>query len=113
LLDRQEAIVELDVVGQIEIEGSLLEPGAVALAFSSRDTRMRAPGDHVQDLRMALDDRRERFDHRLESLPLGEEPEGRKLEALVRPGTARRVLTVVAGSCELSRAPREHCRRPV
>ena len=57
LVDREEAVVELDVVVEPELEHPPLEHEAVPLALAMRDVGMRSPGDHVDDLGMALDDR--------------------------------------------------------
>ena len=80
LVDREEAVVELDVVLEPEVEHRLLERQPVPLALAARDVRMCAPGDHVEHLGMTLDDRRQRLDHRLEPLARRDQPEGREQE---------------------------------
>ena len=84
LVDRQEAVVELDVVLEAEVEHRLLERQPVPLALAVRDVGVRPPGDHVQHLGMALDDRGQRLDHRLD--PLARPRSARRSRA----GTARR-----------------------
>ena len=68
LVDREEAVVELDVVVETEVDDLPLELQAVWLALASRDLRMRAAGDQVQRLGVALDDRGQRVDRRLDAL---------------------------------------------
>ena len=82
LLDAEEAVVELDVILEAEVEHGLLERQPVALAFAVRDVRMRPSGDHVEHLGMALHDRRQRLDRRLEPLPGRDQPERREQEPL-------------------------------
>ena len=57
LVDGEEAIVELDVVAQAEVDDAALEHEAVLLALAAGDLRMGAARDQVQHLGMALDDR--------------------------------------------------------
>ena len=75
---------------------------------------MRASGDHVGDLRMALDDRRQRLDHGLEALAGRDQAEGREQEAIVgavvRP--ERRAVRR-RGGCLGAGARREPRRRAV
>ena len=87
LVDREEAVVELDVVVEPELEDAPLEHQPVPLALAPRDVGMGATGDHVGDLRVALDDRGQRLDHRLEALSRRDQPEGREQEP-VRPWRA-------------------------
>ena len=115
LVDRQEAIVELDVVLEPELEHGLLERQPVPLSLAVRDVRMCPAGDHVEHVRMPLDDRRQRLDHRLDPLPGRDQPEGREQEpvaAAVRRVRSRRRLR---GALQRvgSRALREHGRRAV
>ena len=84
LVDREEAVVELDVLAETELEDPALEHEAVALALPMRDVGMRPPGDHVDDLRMALDDRRQCFDRRLQSLAGRDQSERRQSDAPAR-----------------------------
>ena len=76
----------------------LLERQAVLLALAVRDVRVRPAGDHVEHLGMALDDRRQRLDHRLD--PLARPRSARTSRA----GTARR-------GAVRRRASRRRCRR--
>ena len=64
LVDREEPVVELDVLAEPELEHALLEHHAVALALAMRDVGMGAAGDHVGHVGAALEDLRERLDHR-------------------------------------------------
>ena len=57
LLDREEAVVELDVVVEPEVEDPPLEHEAVLLALPPRDLRMGASRDQIERLGMAVDDR--------------------------------------------------------
>ena len=82
LVDRQEAVVELDVVLESELEHCLLERQPVPLSLAVRDVGMRPAGDHVEHVGVTLDDRRERLDHRLEPLAGGDQPERREQEPL-------------------------------
>ena len=59
LVDREEAVVELDVVAEIEIDDTSLEHEPVLLALATRDLRMGSPGDQIHDFRVPLDDRRQ------------------------------------------------------
>ena len=68
LVDGEEAIVELDVVLEAEVDAAPLQHQPVLLALAARHLRVGAPGDQVEHLRMPLDDRRQRVDHRLEPL---------------------------------------------
>ena len=83
LPDREEAVVELDVIFEPEVGYGLLQRQPVLLALAARDVRMGAPGDHVQHFRVTLDDRRQRLDHRLDALPFRDQPEGREHETLL------------------------------
>ena len=68
LVDRKEAVVELDVIAEPEIDDATLEHQPVLLALSAHDLRVRAPRDQVQNLGVTLDNRRQRLDRRLEAL---------------------------------------------
>ena len=48
LVDAEEAVVELDVLLEAEVEHRLLERQPIPLALAVRDVRMRAAGDHVE-----------------------------------------------------------------
>ena len=76
LLDAQIAVVELHVTLETEVEHRPLEHQPVALALAVGDVRMCPPRDHVQHLRVPLDDRRQRLDHGLEALSCGDQAEG-------------------------------------
>ena len=76
------------MVVETEVEHRLLERQPVALALAARDVRMRPAGDHVEHLRMALDDRRQRLDHRLDPLAR------RRSARTSRAGSARRAAVV-------------------
>ena len=83
LLDRQEAVVELDVILEAELEHRLLELEPVALAFAMRHVGVRAAGHHVEHLRMTCDDRGQRLDHGFDPLAGRDQPEGREHEPVV------------------------------
>ena len=108
LLDRQEAVVELDVILEAEVEHRLLESEAVTLSLAVRHVGVRSSGDDVHHLGMALDDRGQRLDHRLDPLAGRDQPEGREHEP---------VLAVVVRRSSFERvrigAPCEHRRRSV
>ena len=53
LFDVEEAVVELDVIAEIEVDDAPLEHVAVLLAVAAGDLRMRAAGDHVEHARGA------------------------------------------------------------
>ncbi len=84
VVDGEEAVVELDVLRQVELEHAPLEHQAVPLSFTACDVRMGATRDDVDDLGVPLDHRRQRFDRGLEALARRDQAEGRELEALVR-----------------------------
>jgi len=110
LVDAEEPVVELHVILEAEVDHGTLQREAVALSFTARDIRMRPPRDHVRDLRVALDDRRKRLDHRLEALAGRDQAEGRKLEPLLE---RVEVATVRAPAGDLGRPARDHPRRPM
>ena len=85
LLDREEPLVELDVILEAKVEHRLLERPSIPLALAACDVGMRSPGDHVQHLRVALHDRGQRFDDRLEPFPGRDQPERREQEPVFRP----------------------------
>ena len=89
LVDGEEAVVELDVLGQIELEHAPLEHQAVPLAFAACDVRMGATRDDVDDLGVLLDHRRQRLDRGLEALAGRDQAEGGELEA---PSAVRRAV---------------------
>ena len=93
LLDVEEAVVEFHVILEAQVEHRLLERQPVALALAVRDVGMRAPRDHVEHLWMALHDRRQRRDRRLEALPGGDQPERREQKPLP-------VGAVLRGRCD-------------
>ena len=107
LVDSEEAVVELDVVVDAETYGASLEQESILLALVSRDLRMRSPRDQVQHLGMALDDRGQRGDCRLDPLAGGDQPERREDEARPEPIEAPRALMSVVDPA------REDGRRPV
>ena len=107
LVDRQEAVVELDVVLEAEVEHRLLERQAVTLSLAVRHVGVRPAGDDVHHLGMALDDRRQRLDHRLDPLAGRDQPEGREQEPLAR----RRALEAPF-SCARARTHRRAVRAP-
>src|SRR5437773_2206382 len=76
----EEPIIELDVAAEIELDHAPLEHEPVPLSLPAGDVGMRAPCDHVADLRVTLEHRRERFDHRLEALARRDQPERRDQE---------------------------------
>ena len=88
LADVEEAVVELDVLGEIEVADATLEHQAVLLTFPTRDLRVRAAGDQIQHLGMTLDDRRHRVEHHLDALPRREQAERAEEEARVHSGIA-------------------------
>jgi hypothetical protein len=90
LVDREEAIVELDGVAQPELEDAPLQHQPIPLSLWAGDVRMRATRDHVDDLRVARDDCRQRVDHRLETFAGGDQSESGKQEAIAPRRTARR-----------------------
>ena len=108
LLDREEAVVELDVVAEAEVEDAPLEHQAVLLARAPRDLRMGAACDHVEHLGMALDDRRQRIEHHLDPLARREQTEGREQEARLHArvaadgggDVARPAARVELGACD-------------
>ncbi len=112
VVDREVAVVELDVVDEIEVDHRALERQAVSLALTSRHVRMRPARDDVDRARMALDDCRHRGDRRLDSLSGREQAEGGELElagripALASSVTARQ-RRMLGGS------PSEHRRSAV
>ena len=83
LVDREEAVVELDVVAETEIDHAALELQAVLLPLPARHPRMGSPCDQVEHLGMALDDRRQRVDRHLEPFPGRDQPEGGEQEPLL------------------------------
>ena len=97
LVDCQEAIVELDVVAEAEVENAPLEHQPVLLALAPGDLRVGAAGDHVEHLGMARDDRGKRIEHHLDPLPGEKQPEGRDQEAGLDPRVAARGGRDVAG----------------
>ena len=101
LLDREEPVVELDVVAEAELEHAPLEHQPVPLALAPRDVGVGAAGDHVGDLRVSLDDRGQSLDHRLEALSSRDQAEGGEQEAVALGGVRARERLV-----EL-RSPRE------
>ena len=115
LVDGQEAVVELDVVLEAEVEHRLLEREAVTLTLAVRHVRVRSSGDDVHHLGMALDDRRQRLDHRLDPLAGRDQPEGREHEPLARRRTSSRIGAPFPrrAPAHRHRAPREHRRRAV
>ena len=87
VVDREEAVVELDVVIEPELEHASLKHQPVPLAFPARDVGMRSPGDHVHDVGMASEDRGQRLDGGLQALARRDQPEGGELERVAcRPG---------------------------
>ena len=80
LVDVEEAVVEHDVLGEIEVGDAPLQHQAVLLASAPRNLRMRAAGDHVENVGMLLDDRRQRVEHHLDSLAGREQAERREQE---------------------------------
>ena len=104
IVDREEPVVELDVVAEIELEYAPLEHQPVPLALAVGDVRMRAARDHVADLGVTRDHRRQRFDHRLEALPGRDQPERREQEAAACATIGRRCPKVgIAGGARVSR----------
>ena len=98
LSDREKAIVELDMVLEPEVEHRLLELQPVLLTLTTRHVRVRLSGDHVQHLRMTLDDRRQRLDYCLEPFSGRDQAKGRQQEPLagvvvVCPAHRRAVTT--------------------
>ena len=79
--DGEEAIVELDVIRDSEVDRPTLEKEPILLPVQPRHLRVRPPGDEVQHLGMTLDDRRQRRDSRLDALSGRDEPERRQHEA--------------------------------
>ena len=99
LVDREEPVVELDVLAEPELEHASLEHQAVLLALAVRDVGMRAPGDHVSALGWTLEHRRQRLDHGLEPLARRDQPERREQERVAarrrrRPSAAAPARTV-------------------
>ena len=115
-VDAEEAIVELHVILEAEVEHCLLERQPIALAFPVRDIRMRPSGDDVEHLGMALHDCGERGDRRLETLPGRDQPECREHEpvpVLVVRATDRPTRTRGKAQRVRTRALGEHRRRAV
>ena len=83
LVDREEPVVELDVLGEIELEHTPLEHQAVGLALAPLDVRVCSSRNDVDDLGVTLDHRGQRLDHRLEALAGRDQAEGREQEAVV------------------------------
>ena len=113
LVDAQEPVVELDMALETEVEHRPLERHPVALPLAVRDVGVRPAGDQVEHVRVLLDDRRQRLDHRLEPLAGGDQAEGREQEAVVEPtGRAPRACRLAEGALdrELARAAGEHRR---
>ena len=111
LVDAQEPVVELDVALETEVEHRPLERHPVALPLAMRDVGVRPAGDDVEHVRVLLDDRRQRLDHRLEPLAGGDQAERREQEAVVEPtGRASRARRLAQRSLdrELARAAGEH-----
>ena len=92
LVDREESIVEHDVRPETELERALLEHQPVPLALATLDVGMRAAGDRVDEVRIPLDDRRERLDHGLDSLAGRDEAERREPEADRRTSRAAALI---------------------
>ena len=84
LADREEAVVELDVVAETELEHAPLEHQAVPLAFARGNVRVRPSCDHVDDLGVTLDQRRKRLDRDLEPLARRDQAERREEKAVRR-----------------------------
>ena len=93
----------------------LLERQPIPLSLAARDVRMCPPGDHVEHLRMTLDDRRQRLDHRLDPLAGGDQPERREQEPLAAAVRRAHRGAVAAGALQRVGvcALREHRRRAV
>ena len=121
----EEAVVEHDVLGEIEVGDPPLQHQAVLLASAPRDLRMRAAGDHVENVGMLLDDRRQRVEHHLDSLARARA--GRTWRAgtsircprsrrggrhVARPATARRARRARARARSARRAGRRRSSRP-
>ena len=85
-----------DVLGEVEVDDAPLQHQAVLLASAPRDLRMCAAGDHVEDVGMLLDDRRQRVEHHLDSLAGREQAERREQE----PRLDARVAAV--GGCHVA-----------
>ena len=113
LVDCQEAIFELDVVLEPVLEHCLLERQPIPLSFAVSDVRVCPPGDHVEHIRMTLDDRRQRLDHRLDPLPGGDQPERGEQEPVAAAVRRADRGAVSAGALQRIgvRALREHRRR--
>ena len=76
--DGEKAIVELDVIGDSEVERATLEQESILLALQPGYFRVRPPGDQVQHLGMTLDDARQRRNRGLDPLPRRDQPERRE-----------------------------------
>ena len=78
VVDVQEAVVEDDVVAEVEIARQPLERDPVLLAVVLGHLGMGLPGDQVERLRMARDDRRHGRDRHLDPLAGRDQAEGRE-----------------------------------
>ena len=76
--DGEKAIVELDVIGDSEVERATLEQESILLPLQPRHFGMRSPCDEVQHLGMTLDDPRQRRNRGLDALSWGDQPERRE-----------------------------------
>ncbi len=76
--DGEKAIVELDVIGDPEVERATLEQESILLALEPRYFGVRSPGDQVQHLGMTLDDPRQGGNRGLDPLPRRDQPERRE-----------------------------------
>src|SRR4029079_4973566 len=76
--DGEKAIVELDVIGDSEVERATLEQESILLALQPRYFGVRPPRDEVQHLGMTRDDPRQGRNRGLDPLPRRDEPERRE-----------------------------------
>ena len=97
------------MLGEVEVGDPPLQHQPVLLASAPRDLRMRAAGDHVENVGMLLDDRRQRVEHHLDSLSGREQAERReqepRLDARVAAAGGRDVTRPAAGVELSARAP--------
>src|SRR5438034_558152 len=83
--DAEEAVVELNVVLEAEVEHGLFERQPIPLALATRYVRMCSSGDEIEHVRVALDDCGQRLDRGLQALTGRDQAEGRENEAVVDP----------------------------
>ena len=108
LVDREEAVVELDVLAEIELEHAPLEHQAVPLAFAVRDVRMRAARRSRRGPRGAARSIAGSASITVSSpLPGRDQPERREQEAVARARVRRRDVGAVDALAARARSRRD------